>query len=84
MYIVSHCFLIQSSDLLKFILLPMRHKSFLHSHSLKCPSASSGLRHIQHFLKTDFSIKIHLYIFSVSTNTHFDIYIVNTNIVAFY
>ena len=29
-------------------------------------------------------MKIHLYIFSVSTNTHFDIYIVNTNIVAFY
>lgn len=71
MYIVSHCFLIQCSDLLNFILLPsLRHKSFLCSHSLKCSSASSGLRHIQHFLKIHFSIKIHLYIFLVSTNIH--------------
>lgn len=91
MYIVSHCFLIQCSDLLNFILLPsLKHKSFLYSHSLKCSSASLGLRHIQHFLKIHFSIKIHLlnefmnlYLFSIYQYT-FDIYIVNTNIVAFY
>lgn len=88
MYTVSHCFLIQSSDILKFILLlSLRHKSFLHSHFLKCSYASAELTHIPHFFKIClkayfFSKGSFIYLLSIFWYTFWCIH--STNLVAFH